>query len=253
MNSNERFKNICLEGVPYKHLIERFNLAAGNEIENGKIFSERSSSALCMNAFGWFIERPELLPKIPKLELLDWPPLSVEIECPLRFPWRGGKSPWLDVVVETAQYLIGIESKRFEPYSKSTPAPMSDAYWRDVWGDNMDGYQIERDKFRENPKHYKHLSSRQLVAHSLGIKTQAKKKGKLPVLIYIHCDKPMEAPVKVTSEAISVHQSEVEEFANSVVGNEVLFTSINYAEWIKTFPRKIRSHGANLNKTYNLI
>jgi len=253
MNLETRFKNICLEGVPHKHLIKRFNQAAGNEIENGKIFSERSSSALCMNAFGWFIQRPEMLPLFPRLEKQDWTPLSVEIECPLRFPWRGGTSPWLDAVVETNQYLIGIESKRFEPFTKSTPAPMSDAYWRDVWGDMMDGYQKERDIFRDNPKHYKHLTSRQLVAHSLGIKTQAKKKSKKPVLIYIHCNRPLEKPVSVTREAISAHQSEIDEFANSVTGNEVLFVPISYSDWIDSFSEEIRAHGDNLNRAYKLI
>jgi len=253
MNPDTRFKNICLEGVPHEHLIKRFNQAAGNEIETGKIFSERSSSALCMNAFGWFIHRPEMLPLFPKLEKLDWPPLSVEIECPLRFPWRGGTSPWLDAIVETNQYLIGVESKRFEPFTKSTPAPMSDAYWRDVWGDKMEGYQNERDKFRDSPKHYKHLTSRQLVAHSLGIKTQAKKKSKKPVLVYIHYNKPLEIPVKVTAEAISAHQSEIEEFANSVLGNEVFFVSTSYSEWINNFPNEIRSHADNLNNAYSII
>lgn len=253
MNSNTRFKNICLEGVPHEHLIERFNQAAGSEIENGKIFSDRSSSALCMNAFGWFIQRPEMLPLFPNLENLDWPPISVEIECSLKFPWRGGKSPWLDAVVETNRHLIGVESKRFEPFTKSTPAPMSEAYWRDVWGGKMDGYQRERDKFRDNPKHYKHLTSRQLVAHSLGIKTQAKKKGKKPVLVYIHCNKPLHAPVKVTHEAISSHQSEIDEFARNVFGNEVLFVSTSYSEWIDRFTDEIHSHGKNLNSAYNLI
>ena len=164
-----RFKDICLEGVPAEYLFEKFNRAAGNEIEDGKIFSPRSSSALCMNAFGWFIERPEMFPPISGLENIDWPAISVDIECELRFPWRGGRSPWLDAVIETENHLIGVESKRFEPFTKSTDSKMSVAYWRDVWGPDMEGYEFERNKFRDNPKHYQHLSSRQLVAHSLGV------------------------------------------------------------------------------------
>ena len=122
-----------------------------------------------MNAFGWFIERPEMFPPISGLENIDWPAISVDIECELRFPWRGGRSPWLDAVIETENHLIGVESKRFEPFTKSTDSKMSVAYWRDVWGPDMEGYEFERNKFRDNPKHYQHLSSRQLVAHSLGV------------------------------------------------------------------------------------
>lgn len=249
-----RFKEICLDGVPADYLFEKFNSAAGNEIQGGKIFSPRSSSALCMNAFGWFIERPEEFPAVKGLENLDWPALSVDIECQLRFPWRGGRSPWLDAVIETEHYLIGVESKRFEPFRKSTPSSMSKTYWEDYWGGNMSGYQSERDKFRDKPKHYKHLSSRQLVAHSLGLKTQANKKNKKPVLLYIHCDKVVENPVLVSAKAVEKHHAEIAEFATSVSGDEVSFESLTYRELLSAFTGGgLVTHSENLDKVYDLI
>ena len=248
-----RFKDICLEGVPAEYLFEKFNRAAGNEIEDGKIFSPRSSSALCMNAFGWFIERPEMFPPISGLENIDWPAISVDIECELRFPWRGGRSPWLDAVIETENHLIGVESKRFEPFTKSTDSKMSVAYWRDVWGPDMEGYEFERNKFRDNPKHYQHLSSRQLVAHSLGIKTQANKLNKKPVLVYIHCDKEVDSPVKVTPTAIKKHAWEIVEFASAVTDDEVRFEHLSYSDLINSFGPTLSQHGENLNDRYKLI
>ena len=249
----KRFEDICLDGVPAEHIFNRLNSAAGNEIETGKIFSNRSSSALCINAFGWFIDKPELLAPIAGLSDIDWPAISIDVECELRFPWRGGKSPWLDAVIETNQYLIGVESKRYEPYTKSTPAKMSEAYWRDVWGDNMEGYKAERDKFKDIPKHYKHLNSRQLVAHSLGIKTQALKKGKKPVLLYIYTDKVVSSPVKVTPEQVRLHAKEISEFSDSVDKNEVKFLALSYAEWINSFAKELSAHEQNLNRSFDLI
>ena len=140
--------------------------------------------------------------------------------------------------------------KRFEPFTKSTPSKMSDAYWRDVWGENMSGYQAERDKFRDNPKHYKHLSSRQLVAHSLGLQTQAKKKNKKPALVYIYGDNEVDSPVKVTKDAIKNHAIEIKEFALSVSGDEVRFEHLTYREWVQSYSLP---HTDRLISIYNLI
>ena len=45
----------------------------------------------------------------------------------------------------TPSALIGIESKRFEPFRGKKPASFSDAYWGPVWGDDMNGYEGARD------------------------------------------------------------------------------------------------------------
>lgn len=45
----------------------------------------------------------------------------------MRFPWAGGRHPWLDAAVETERYLIGVESKRFEPFRDAKSVRLSDA------------------------------------------------------------------------------------------------------------------------------
>lgn len=136
-----------LDGVPASHVIDRFAKAGGNEIKSGKLSSPESSAALAVNCFGWFIERPEELPPFMGLEATGVPEL-VDVEFCARFPWRGGRHPWLDAVVQTPTALIGIESKRFEPFQDVKTVRLSEAYNRPVWGDNMQGYERMRDRLR---------------------------------------------------------------------------------------------------------
>jgi len=103
-----------LPGVPVDHVLERLSKAGGNEVASGKFDNPISSAALAVNTFGWFVDCPELLPEFPSLASI-FPATFVDVEYCARFPWTGGKHPWLDAVIETDQHLIGVESKRFEP------------------------------------------------------------------------------------------------------------------------------------------
>jgi hypothetical protein len=107
--------DLFLEGVPAEHVLDRLSKADGDEVSSGKLASEESSAALAVNTFGWFIERCDLFPALPGMEP-GAKVLCVDIEYCARFPWRGGRHPWLDAIVETGSQLVGIESKRFEPY-----------------------------------------------------------------------------------------------------------------------------------------
>jgi hypothetical protein len=84
-----------LPGIPVSHVVTRLAKAGGKEIESGKLLSSESSAALAVNCFGWFIERPELLPPLIGLETAGVPEL-VDVEFCARFPWSGGRHPWLD-------------------------------------------------------------------------------------------------------------------------------------------------------------
>ena len=71
---------LFLPGVP-EHLVRQaLDRAGGNELASGKFANPESSAALAANGFGWFIERPALLPAFPGLDDIDWPAVSVEIE-----------------------------------------------------------------------------------------------------------------------------------------------------------------------------
>ena len=122
-----------LPGVPGPEIEAIFNAAPGNEIESGKFDSPESSAALAANAFGFFLLRPSDLPALPGCEGQTWPARSLSLEAEVRFPWSGGRHPVLDCLVTNPSALIGIESKRFEPYRTKRAQSLSEAYWRSVW------------------------------------------------------------------------------------------------------------------------
>ena len=172
-----------LPGIPEHKVRAILARAAGQELASGKFASPQSSSALAVNGFGAFLDAPAALPPFPCLRDLDWPPLRVDIERQMRFPWRGGRHPWLDAAVETRRYLIGIESKRFEPFRDAKQAKLSDAYWRDVWGEGMAPWCALRDRLRTDPHAFRHLDACQLVKHAYGLSTEAGRIGKMSVLL----------------------------------------------------------------------
>ena len=116
-----------LPGIPEDLVRLALASAGGNEIESGKFDSPESSAALAVNALGWFIERPTDLLPFPPLTGIDWPATHVAIERQMRFPWRGGRHPWLDAAVETEAHLIHCRPDGTAPTTAvseySLPAP----------------------------------------------------------------------------------------------------------------------------------
>ena len=248
----ERF----LPGVPGEQIEEIYNAAPGNEIARGKFDSPESSAALAANTFGFFLNRPGDLPPLPGCEDVEWPVSCLYVEKEVRFPWRGGRHPWLDALVVTSSTLIGVESKRFEPYrSSKAPGRFSDAFWirrEHRWGGCMEGYQGVRDEIHAIPDTYAHLDAAQLVKHALALRTRvgAKKQfnGLQPHLFYLYAEpdtwprngKPVE------DEAKTAHREEIKHFAQSVEGDEVRFVACSYRELLGTWERsdnsEIRDH-----------
>jgi hypothetical protein len=142
----------------------------GNEIGLGKFASPQSSAALAVNTFGWFLERPMDLPPLPGTEAMGTPE-RVEVEYCARFPFRGGRHPWLDAVVITPTHLIGVESKRFEPFRDTQTVSLSSAFDRPVWGPQMGHYATMRDALRSGEVRFHHLDAAQLVKHAFGLVT----------------------------------------------------------------------------------
>ncbi|MBS3979053.1 MAG: hypothetical protein KGZ77_04545 [Rhodobacteraceae bacterium] len=83
-----------LPGVPAEAVLAALTRAPGSELASGKFDSPESSAALAVNAFGWFLDRPRSLPPLPGVPM--GLPQTVAVEAELRFPWSGGRHPWLD-------------------------------------------------------------------------------------------------------------------------------------------------------------
>lgn len=247
-----------LPGVPGSQIEGIFNTAPGNEIASGKFDSPESSAALAANAFGFFLNRPSDLPPLPACHYLTWPAQSVDIERTVRFPWRGGRHPVLDVLITTPDAIVGIESKRFEPFRKKKNPSISETYWRPVWGDLMKGYEEIRNSLKRDSRQFIHLDATQLFKHAFALRTLVCREGEhyglTPVLFYLYAE-PQIWPNNgkpVDKKAKDKHREEIEEFTEIVRDDEVLFVHCSYRNLLwgwrndQTIPSEIRNHAKNV-------
>lgn len=230
-----------LPGVPAGEIEAIFDAAPGNEIATGKFDSPESSAALAANAFGFFLERASDLPVLPGCGGKNWRARSLALEATVRFPWRGGRHPVLDCLVETRSSLIGIESKRFEPYRPRRAGPLSDAYWRPCWGRRMKGYEAIRDGLRDKPDLYRYLDAAQLFKHAFALRTAVHRPdarpGLEPVLFYVYAEPgvwPMDGRA-VDERGKARHRQEIARFRESVDGDEVAFVPCSYRLLLKSW------------------
>ena len=237
---------LLLPGVPAAAIGKALAKASGDELGSGKFASPESSSALAVNAFGRFLEAPNNLPPLPGLEDLDWPATRLDVERQMRFPWRGGRHPWLDAALETRAALVGIESKRFEPFRDAKTVSLSEAYDRDVWGSGMDPWMEVRDSLRAGALSFTHLDAVQLVKHAFGLVTEGRRLGKTPVLFYIHAEPKRRAGRAIAPEAIALHREEIREFSSLVSGATVRLAASSYRDWLATWSGEAGDHAALL-------
>jgi hypothetical protein len=239
-----------LEGVPEAKVLACLRRAPGKELESGKLASPESSAALAINAFGWFIDRPYLLPKLPGAP--SWSHVeSVDLEYCARFPWAGGRHPWLDAAVLTDSHLIGIESKRFEPFRDRKFVELSDAYDRPVWGDSMAPYEKIRDDLRRGTRAFHFLDATQLVKHAFGLVTDARRKRKKPHLHYLFAEPARRNGKLISKEMWLAHREEVRTFVDAVAGGEVSFSACSYREWLESWGEgAFGAHGARLMQRF---
>ena len=245
---------LFLPGVPADLVRQAFDAAPGNEITSGKFANPESSAALAANTFGFFLNRRGDLP-LPS-ECQDETPRDVSIETEVRFPWTGGRHPWLDALIITETSLIGVESKRFEPFRKKQPGAFQKTYWRPEWGGNMKGYERIRD---EHPhKDFVHLDVAQLVKHALALRTEAQKRPELrPLLWYLYAEPecwPKNAR-PISDMEKRAHRNEIARFAEIVAADEVRFLSCSYrdllAHWSAHGLPDVRDHAGRVRERFS--
>jgi hypothetical protein len=217
-----------LPGVPADAVLAALRRSPGSELASGKFDSPESSSALVANAFGWFLQRPAALPPLPGVPMGQ--PDSVEIEAEMRFPWSGGRHPWLDVAITTPTTLVGVESKRYEPFRPGKATAFSEAYDSRDW-EGMSRFTALRRALAEGALAYRHLDAAQLVKHGYGLRTQGVKRAKGAVLVYLHAAPATWANGKpVSPEAIARHEAEIADFARRVRGDAVTLVALRWAD-----------------------
>jgi hypothetical protein len=224
-----------LPGLPVDLIRACYTAAAGNEIATGKFDNRRSSAALAANTFGKYLGRPEAMPRLPGDRGTDWPAKQIQLEATLRFPWPGGRLPCLDAMITTSERLIGVESKRFEPFRIGRSARLSPAYWRPLWGTQMTQYEAMRNRLHEAEESFRYLDATELVRHAFGLRTavhrDARRRGLSPLLLYVFAE-PDHGPDgrAIPPDAHVAHRSEVARFKAAVAGDEVDFRAFSYRE-----------------------
>lgn len=243
--------DFLLPGVPLARVRALLEDAAGNELASGKFASPESSAALAVNCFGWFISRPSRFPSLQGIDINDTVEM-VDVEFTARFPWAGGRHPWLDAIVQTPKMLIGIESKRFEPFRDKKSVSLSAAYDRPVWGSNMRRYEDMRDKLRSGATQFRHLDATQLVKHAFGLVTEARRRHRKAALYYIFAEPAARDGKAISESDFARHRQEVADFASAVDGDEVHFHAGSYRQWISTWPQddEVQAHGRAILETF---
>jgi hypothetical protein len=241
-----------LPGVSAEYVLARLAKAGGNEIASGKFSNPDSSAALAVNCFAWFADRPHLLPPFPSLEA-GYPASLVDIEYQARFPWSGGRHPWLDAVAITESHLVGIESKRFEPSRDTKTVSLSAAYSRDKWGGAMGPYKQLCSELTSGALSFHYLDAAQLVKHAFGLRTQGIRDGKRPVLVYLYAEPNFIGDRPIAEDSLTQHREEVSLFSGRVKDAEVESHSVSYREWIARWmlcARSVIEHGEAVLKEF---
>ena len=245
-------QTVFLPGVDADRVLDRLLAGAGDEIGSGKFASPESSAALAANCFGWFMTRPASFP-LPRMIADEGSVQEVTLEFCARFPWSGGRHPWLDAVVRTATQLIGVESKRYEPFRAGAQrSSFSVAYDRPVWGERMIGYCAVRDRLRDGSLGFDHLDATQLVKHAYGLRTEGLRRQLHPVLWYVYAEPSELGGRPIPAEAHRKHKMEIEQFAHVVAGDEVRFVACSYGDWMSTWPLALQPHATNVQTAFRL-
>lgn len=253
VNESMKMTDRWLPGVPGQEIEQILNAAQGNEITSGKFDNPASSAALATNTFGFFLNQAKDLPLLSDCNWVAWPAGSLTLEASVRFPWKGGRHPVLDCLVKTPSALIGIESKRFEPFRDKSSASFSDSFWQPVWGDEMTGFEEIRDKLHENGSLYDFVDAAQLVKHAFALRTAVHNRsteyyGLTPVLMYLYAEPNIwpKDNKPVDPAQIARHREEITRFASVVEGDEVVFVSCSYSmlleDWSRHKDHRIRDH-----------
>lgn len=242
--------------LPRRAILEAFDRSPGNEIKSGKFLNPESSAALAANTFGCFLDRPDLMPPLPGTEAMGWPASFVTVEQTAPFPWwPRGQHPWLDAFVETKTCIIGIESKRYEPFRSKSKGLFSEAYWRPVWGDRMGCFETMRDDIAAGKATFERLDAVQLVKHGFGLRTEARRRDKAACLAYLYAEPPSWPDGRrVDLAKMERHREEIANFSASIGGDEVSFISLSYDQLLGSFEsagsKELMEHAAAIREIF---
>lgn len=237
------YQEALIEGVHPDAFVADLMAGAGNELE-GKFRAPHSSSALAVNAFGWFAGKPGLA-SLAGHEGLD----LVGFEQKFPTGLARAQPPNLDVVLQCSLGLVAVESKCIE-YLSPKEAKFSPRYRDEIVDERRDGpWFAEMIRLMEEERSsYRHLDVAQLIKHALGLSYRQERDVTL-VYVWWEPANADEFPV------FAAHREEVRQFAARIGGSALAFAAVSYpelwAEWASSLSQELRRHSANLQRRYS--
>ena len=151
---------------------------------------------------------------------------------------RGVRHPRLDAVVTTPTTLVGIVSKRYQPFRPAKATAFTEPFDSRDWGPGMARFGAMRQALTSGRQTYRHLDAVTLVKQAYALRTQSVKRARGAVLVYLHAAPAHWASGKpVDPKAITRHQAEIADFARAVKGDDVTFVPLRWsdllAQWAK--------------------
>lgn len=221
-----------LPGVPAEAVLASLGRLPGSDFD-----SPDSSSALVANTFGWFLDRPRQLLPLPGVPM--GLPEMVELGVEMQLPMRSTRHPRLDAVVTTSTTLVGIASKRYQPFRPPKAAAFTEPFDARDWGPGMARFGVLRKALTAGQQTFRHLDAVTLVKQAYALRSQSVKRARGAVLVYLHAEPQTWGNGKpVDPKAIARHRAEVSTFARAVKGDDVTFVALTWAEllaqWAKT-------------------
>jgi len=205
-----------------------------------KIQALHSSSALAINVFDYWRESTDISPITASCglsradrELAG----EIQFEKKLSIDNRFQYSPNLDVVIlpQSGRYIVyAIECKLTEAYSSRAHGGLDHKYLtnEDVW-QNLSETQRLAKKLSPNDNLFRHLHAAQLIKHILGLNRRFGHSRYR--FLYLWYD--------ALGEPGYVHRKEVEEFADVVRSDGVVFHETTYQDVIICLGKYREGHG----------
>lgn len=218
-----------LPGLDETAILACYQAAAGNEIASGKFDNPDSSAALAANGLGLFLNRASDLPPLPGTGG-TWPAEDFALEAVVRFPWKGGRHPCLDALVTLPDRLIGIESKRYEPFRARKWQAFEQTYMRD-WGQGMGPWMQIRDAHQARRSAFRHADAMQLAKHALALATESTRQSRPAVLVCLYASPPAWSDGRPVSAAqLKAHAEEVEVLAAHTARSAVPLIALRWED-----------------------
>jgi hypothetical protein len=213
-----------LPGVPAEAVLAALGRSPGSDLD-----SLDSSAALVANTFGWFLTRPRLLLPFPGVPM--GLPETVELGVEMQLPLRGVRHPRFDAVVTTPTTLVGIASKRYQPFRPAKAVAFTEPFDTRDWGPGMARFGAMRQALTSGKQTFRHLDAVTLVKQAYALRTQSVKRGRGAALVYLHAAPSHWSNGKpVDPKAITRHQAEVADFARAVKGDDVTFVALRWSD-----------------------